>query len=452
MEKSFAGLGIRVPEILLPDQQIDLTKWSVVACDQYTSQPEYWEKAAELVGDHPSTLHLIYPEVYLGKEDGAQRILKIQQNMHDYLDNNILKPQGLGFVFVNRKTSHAPSRKGLIVALDLECYDYHLGSQTLIRATEGTVLERIPPRVRIREEAIIEVPHIMVLIDDPQKTIIEPIADRLSDLKQLYDVNLMLDGGHVEGYMVDQDEIINNILGGLQTLADKKSYNKRYGLEDREVLLYAVGDGNHSLATAKAVWEKVKQNSQSSNLENHPARFALVELVNIHDPGIAFESIHRVVFHVNFENMLTAMADFYNRTGSGFRYCQFSNEAEFKTALSNHLSNSGTQVFSYVIENSYGIIEITRPSHNLEVGTLQAFLDDYIKDHPGMEVDYIHGDDVVSKLGSQTGNAGFYLPPMEKSALFKTVIVDGVLPRKTFSMGEAEEKRFYMECRKIVQL
>ncbi|MGE5583294.1 MAG: DUF1015 domain-containing protein [Bacillota bacterium] len=448
MNKNFCGLGI--PEILLPGPGIDLAKWPVVACDQYTSQPEYWEKVSALVGDSPSTLRLIYPEVYLGKEDGSKRIKDIHLRMREYLEENILVSQGAGFVLVDRRTSRVPSRKGLIVALDLECYDYHPGSQTLIRATEGTVLERIPPRVKIREEAAVESPHILVLIDDPERTVIEPVARQASRLKKLYSVDLMMNGGHIEGYQIADAQIIAGIFKSLQALAAAEEFNQKYGLSDQAPLLYAVGDGNHSLATAKAVWEKIKQSNPGIDPDRHPARYALVEMVNIHDPGIKFEPIHRVLFGATPEQLFPAMQEYYRKRGADFR-CRPSAVKYLALNLQEkRKENQASHRIGYITGKGGGVIEIGNPAHHLEVGTLQAFLDDYTSKNSAARIDYIHGEDVVIELGSMPGNIGFYLPAMEKSDLFKTVIVDGVLPRKTFSMGEAEEKRFYMECRRII--
>jgi hypothetical protein len=345
------------------------------------------------------------------------------------------------------------------VALDLECYNYQKGSQTLIRATEGTVLERIPPRVKIREQAPIELPHIMVLIEDPEQGVIEPLAVNLAKLKKVYQTDLMLNGGYIIGYRVDDQQLITGIFKGLQKLAVKGHYQHKYGTNITEqsgkgilnnILLYAVGDGNHSLATAKAVVEQMKHDNDKAAIVNHPARYALVELVNIHDQGLQFEPIHRVVFHVVADELLQAMSNYYQLQGCGFSFQSFPcREALLKSLSQLRCQTKGAHFIEFVTSTSCGIIQIQKPLQNLEVGTLQTFLDVYAADNRNIEVDYIHGEDVVTELGTRSGNIGFYLPVMEKSALFKTVITDGVLPRKTFSMGEAEEKRFYMECRKI---
>lgn len=424
----FLNLGIQIPEIMLP-QNVDLSKWAVVACDQYTSEPNYWKNVEICTEGSPSTLNIIFPEVYLEDGDTDDRINIINKNMENYISDNIISSIGKGFIYIDRQTSHAKSRKGLMVALDLECYDYTKGSNTLIRATEGTVIERLPPRIKIRQNAAVELPHIMVLIDDPNKTIIEPIAQKAETLEKLYDFELMMDGGHIKGYKVSSDEDLSDIAKALSSLCDKDMFSSKYSIsKDKDVLLYAVGDGNHSLASAKGHWENVKKSIPVEQQKNHPARFALVELVNVHDDGLVFEPIHRVLFNVDANDLLQSFKDFYKSTGT---------------------SHSMGHTFKYITSSGEGSIVIDSPISNLEVGTLQIFLDSYLKSHSDVKIDYIHGEDVVTRLGSQQGNIGFYLPAMDKQDLFKTVILDGALPRKTFSMGEAEEKRFYLECRKI---
>ncbi|HEX3047481.1 MAG TPA: DUF1015 domain-containing protein, partial [Bacillota bacterium] len=433
MNVNFEALGLKIPEILLPDPAVDLTKWAVVACDQYTSQPDYWEQAADLIGSASSTLNLIFPEVYLGKGNEGERIRRIQQKMRECLDTKVLKSQGAGFVLVRRQTGRGKGRQGLMVALDLECYDYHKGSQTLIRATEGTVLERIPPRVRIREGAPLELPHIMVLIDDPEKRVIEPIAARVEaggrGLTKAYDTELMMNSGRVTGYRVDDPDLNQGIFKGLQELADPAQFNQKYGVTGQPVLLFAMGDGNHSLATAKAVWEKLKQEyAGSSELMNHPARYALVELVNLHDPGLEFEPIHRVVFQVDLPRLWDEMKAYYNNQGAvmGLEFTKDLNTAREKAVVQ---SRKGAHLIQFVTENGWGLLTVEKSPQILEVGSLQDFLDDYLKRNPQTGIDYIHGDEVVTELGRKPGNIGFYLPPMNKSDLFKTVIVNGVLPR-----------------------
>jgi hypothetical protein len=436
--KILSDLGVHIPKIMLPDFKNVLSSWAVVACDQYTSEREYWEEVGCITSGKPSTLNIIYPEVYLEDGDNEEKISQINENMKKYIDENIINEFDNCFVLVDRKTSHSESRKGLMIALDLECYDYNKGSCALIRATEGTVIDRLPPRIKIRQNALIELPHIMVLIDDPDKTVIEPLFKRVADLEKLYDFDLMMDGGHIKGYKVSHENDISAIASSLLQLAQNDTFCKKYNIGcDSELLLFAVGDGNHSLASAKGHWENVKAGLSVEEQQNHPARYALVELVNVHDEGLVFEPIHRVLFNVNASELLKEFSLFYQ------------NSTCVDECACNTMTQSSGHTFKYVTATGEGTITIDNPISTLEVGTLQTFLDSYIKTHPEVKIDYIHGDDVVTKLGSQPGNIGIYLPSMNKTDLFKTVILDGALPRKTFSMGEADEKRFYLECRRI---
>jgi len=431
-------IALEIPRILLPRQGTDLTKWAVVACDQYTSQPEYWKQVEGLVGSSPSTFRLILPEAYLEDPAYADANGKIWKTMEKYLSDDTFAPPRKGFVLVERITSRGATRKGLIVCLDLERYDFREGSTSLIRATEGTVMERLPPRVAIRKGAGVESPHIMVLIDDPEKTVIEPLFRK--DPAKLYDFELMMEGGHIRGYLIDGEGNIRTIASCLAALADRDAFNSRYGVKDREVLLYAMGDGNHSLAAAKVFWEQVKNEAKDRNaIMGHPARYALVELVNVHDDGLEFEPIHRVVFNTTVEKLLEAMKTFFGKDGMSF--------AVSEGAAPDRAP--GTQVIPFVAQGRKGSITIRNSKWNVEVGSLQSFLDAYCKDHPETKIDYIHGDDVVAELSSKKDTAGFLLPAFSKHELFKTIILEGVLPRKAFSMGHAEEKRFYLECRKI---
>lgn len=437
--KNYPGIGIQIPEILLPKDGTDLTKWAVIACDQFTSQPEYWQKVAETVGKAPSTYNLVLPEVYLGKPEETSRIRSTQQAMRTYLEEKLLVPNQ-GMILVER-TIDGKTRRGLVLALDLEKYDYNKGSQSLIRATEGTILDRLPPRMKIREGASLELPHILVLIDDPQRTVIEPVGEQTDSLVKLYDFELMLGSGHLRGYRVDSPELEQKVVQALEALAEPRAFAKKYAVDaSQSVLLFAMGDGNHSLATAKAIWEKIKP---AVGME-HPARYALVEIENVHDEALEFEPIHRVLFGVNAD----ALAAMRKHFGSDLEYEPVRDQKEMVRRVDHHQGSA--QVIGYIFHEGCGIITLQHPTSNLPVGTLQAFLDDYLKQGGADKIDYVHGEDVVCELGSQPGNAGFYVPCIDKSDLFKTVILDGALPRKTFSMGEAKEKRFYMECRKIV--
>lgn len=444
---NFDKIGLQVPEILLPCKSVDLQKWAVVACDQYTSQPDYWNQVKAFVGDAPSSLNVIFPEVYLEDKDSEQRIENINNTMQQYLDDGVLEPMPRkGFVLVDRKTSQAASRKGLIVAIDLEQYDFNKGSQTLIRATEGTIVDRLPPRIKVRQDAAIELPHIMVLIDDPERTVIEPLFE--ASLAKIYDFDLMMNSGHIKGYTVDDPELIQQVADRLEHLASPEVFAQKYNISDAEqkaVLLYAMGDGNHSLATAKAIWEKIKADADDvDSIMDHKARYALVELVNIHDEGLAFEPIHRVVFDVQPEQLLAELQAYF---GEHCRVHRCESEADMKASAAASNENN-VHIVPFIDEGGFGYIQIDQPAYTLELATLESFLNDYLDKVDG-KVDFIHGDDIVRELGAKAGNIGFFLPPISKDSLFKTIIFDGVLPRKTFSMGEADEKRFYLEARRI---
>lgn len=435
--KNFEDVGVQVPDIRLPKTGTDLTKWAVIACDQFTSQSEYWQQVEEITRNAPSTYHMILPEVYLGTPREEIHSAAARQAMRTYLDDGLLTSQE-GMVLVERSVN-GKRRLGLVLALDLESYDYRPGSQSMIRATEGTILERLPPRIKIREGAPLELPHILVLIDDPAKTVIEPLAAHSNQLTPLYDFELMLGSGHLRGHLVNQQTDLNQVVSALRALADPQSFAAKYGLTaEKGVLLFAMGDGNHSLATAKAIWEKIKTQVAA----DHPARWALVEIENVHDEGLAFEPIHRVLFQVN-DRLLERLSE------------HFGADAQVLEAVSAQhmqqmvLDADGQQRVGFIGAGMHRVITFTRPSSNLAVGTIQPFLDRCLKEGVAAKIDYVHGDEVVFELGGQKGNVGFYLPPMAKEDLFKTVILDGVLPRKTFSMGEAIEKRFYMEARRI---
>ncbi len=437
-------IGLQIPEILLPNKDIDLHKWSVVACDQYTSQPDYWAEARKITAGEPSTLNVIFPEVFLEDSNGDERIKQINSTMQSYLDDGTLQAMtNKGFILVDRKTSQAPSRKGLVVAIDLEHYDFNKGSQTLIRATEGTIVDRLPPRIKVRQDAAIELPHIMVLIDDPERSVIEPLFEK--NPQSLYDYELMMNSGHIKGYAIDTPELIEQVANALETLASPEVFSNKYNAPDKDVLLYAMGDGNHSLATAKAIWESLKEDANSlQEVMDNPARYALVELVNIHDEGLQFEPIHRVIFNVNPERLLKDMQSHF----SGRCTIERCNNAKDAMAKAKQANKEGIHIVPFNDASGYGYIQISQPEFTLELASIESFLNDYLAANDG-KVDFIHGDNVVHELGIKAGNMGFFFPPISKHSLFKTIIFDGALPRKTFSMGEADEKRFYLEARKI---
>lgn len=410
--------------ILLP-KQTDMTKWSVVACDQYTSEPEYWKSVEEIVGDAPSTLKLTLPEIYLEGSDVDERIKNINNNMEELLKEDFFQEYTNSMFYIRRTQADGKVREGLIGVVDLEDYSYEIGSQTMIRATEKTVIERIPPRVKIRENAPIEFPHIMILIDDEKKDIIESLPSTLTEEDVVYDFDLMKNGGHIKGYKLS-DSTIESVNEKLEALADQEYFNNKYGVENKGVLLFAMGDGNHSLATAKACYEALKKNMSEEEYLAHPARYALVELVNLHSPALEFEAIHRVVFDTNPTELISELKKYYdiNSDGNGQEFVLVTQSGEEKLYISN-------------------------PKSNISVGSIQMFLDEYLKNHAG-KIDYIHGEDVTRDLTkSNPSNVGFIFNAMKKEELFKTVILDGALPRKTFSMGHSYDKRYYLEGRKI---
>lgn len=412
-------------DIYLPDfSVVDPKKWAVIACDQFTSEPSYWQRVKEQVGDSPSTLSLIIPEVFLNESE--VRIPKINKAMDDYL-NDVLSCRENALIYIERTQSDGSVRRGVMLAVDLEAYDFNKGSTSLIRATEGTVLERIPPRVKVRRGASLELPHVLLLIDDDKKTVIEPIADNKATYETAYDFELLEDGGAIKGYYLPESEYLR-IENALLKLVDETEIERRYGKKDLPALLFAVGDGNHSLATAKTAYEEIKAKLGDSAL-NHPARYALVEVENLHDDALQFEPIYRVMFNVEPEKVLY----------------------ELNNYAQNLKGNEKEQTVEYFIGEKSGVIKFSHPEKQLTVGTLQDFLDIYVKKYGG-EVDYIHGEDSTKALAKQGGAIGFIFSGMEKNQLFKTVIFDGALPRKTFSMGHARDKRYYIECRKIKPL
>lgn len=440
-------LGIDISSVLIPKKNISLDKWAVIACDQYTSEPEYWEKVDKYVGDEPSALRLIFPEVYLERDSDdlkRKRIENINRTMRDYLDKGYFEEIQDSFIYIERTVKNGKVRKGLLFAIDLERYDFSEGSESLIRATEGTILDRLPPRMQIREKACLELPHIMILADDPEGTVIEPLKSQKERMRKLYSFDLMMDGGHIEGYQVNDSRLIFNIYESLMKLKSEDTFFRKYNVApSRSPLLFAVGDGNHSLAAAKSCWEKLKTTLSEDEKLSHPARFALVELINIHDPALQFEPIHRILFNTDAEKLLNSFVKFYSDRGlnSGYEYV-----SDFKNIPRN---SSEKHVIPFMHGGRTGYIWVSEPVYTIDVATLQNFLDSFLAENPQAEIDYVHGREVVEKLCRKEDNVGFILSPMDKSDLFKTVITDGALPRKTFSMGEAEEKRYYLECRKI---
>ena len=412
-------------DILLP-RDAEYEKWAVIACDQFTSEPEYWQETEKMTEGAVTALDLILPEIYLGEADVDKRIDKIAANMYGYLDSDVFEEHKNALIYVERIQTDGVLRAGVVGAVDLEEYDYSKGSTSQIRATEATVTERIPPRIKVREKAPIELPHIMILIDDEKKALIEPLAEHKDDMKKLYDFELMQGGGRLAGWLLT-DTLRDELLEKLAKFSEKEAFEKRYGLADTAPLTFAMGDGNHSLATAKAYYEKLKAENPDKDMSAHPARFALAEIVNLHSPALDFEAIHRIVGTADIDQMMAKMTD--------------------ELGLSEEPAE---QSFVTVRGGEKKKLYVHKPTSKLTVGSLQNFLDKYLAENGG-DIDYIHGTEVVEKLAADGKKIGFVLPDMGKEQLFPTVIADGALPRKTFSMGHARDKRYYVEARKITE-
>ena len=399
---------IKAPHILLPKKGVDMTAWAVIACDQFTSQLDYWERVEKLVGDKPSTLRMMFPEAYLGKVDEKAYIDKINETIQKYLDEKVLVDQGECFILVDRKTNVVERRLGLMIAIDLEDYTYEKGVKSLIRASEATIVERIPPRLKIRENAPVELPHILFLYDDPKRQIIEPLYAHRKDLEKVYDFELNEDGGHLTGYKIkDTDKIIKQFEELLKA--------------NNNGLLFIVGDGNHSLATAKAHWDKVKVHLTEEERKNHPGRYALVEALNIYDEGLIFEPIHRVVFNA---------------------------KEDFLEGLKEVLKGENK---SYAYSTKDGKVELSIPKVGPEAYKIvQTYVDTYLKSHTDASVDYIHDEDQTLEVAKKhPGSVALIMPALTKGDIFAYIAKDEVLPRKAFSMGHATEKRYYLESKRI---
>ena len=446
---NFEKFGLCVPQILLP-KNVDTKTWSVVACDQYTQDKDYWKEAAKIAGGSPSTLNLIFPEVYLNDGGKPQRIQKIKETMASYIDGGIFAAPQKQMVYVERTTAYGRVRKGLVAALDLDSYEWKPFSTALTRATEATILERIPPRMEIRRGAPLELPHIMLLANDPDGLLIESIGKKIAARKDapLYQGELMQQSGSIKGWAVQSAGDLQDIEAALQKLYDA-------GTKNGSTFLFAVGDGNHSLATAKAVWEEEKKRLQESGagqkeIQASPVRFALVEIVNIYDAGLTFEPIHRVVLSkdgdakgapANFE----ALIEFLQKKLDGTI-----EQAAGKDALEQAVKNSTADFgFYYKKDGAQKCVLLKTNITDLAVSRLQPALDEFLKSQAGTELDYIHGADEIFRLGEKDGALGILLPPVAKDSFFDTIGTLGPLPRKSFSMGEASEKRFYLEARRL---
>ncbi len=407
--------GIAPGSILLPNKTVSPEKWAVIACDQFTSQPEYWLDVQKIVGDSPSTLRLIQPEVFLKDGDKTE---EVNAAMRRYLREGILEEKvRCGFVLTER-TTPSGKRIGLVAALDLECYDFTTG-QLLTRATEDTVADRLPPRVRIRRGAALELPHVLVLIDDPESTVVEAAYGRKRSEDLLYDFELMKNGGHLRGWKIEDENGLSALSRALNALNERANG-----------FLYAVGDGNHSLATAKICWEEIKKTASPGELAGHPARYALVEIVNIHSPAIKFEAIHRYLTGVDAADLTEGFRRYAASRGIGLR--------------------EGTEIV-FAVNGEKAGFSLQNANGLLPVALLQSYLDAYLKEHPGAGIDYVHGEETLLTLAEKPSAVGILLESIPKHSFFDGIRAGGHLPRKTFSMGHAEEKRYYMECRKLVR-
>ena len=417
---SFDRIGIRPARILLPAAGVRPETWACIACDQYTSEPEYWQKAFAAAGDAPSAIRLILPEYDLKNSDTL--IPRIHSTMADYLEQGVLAPAvDPGFILCER-TIASGTRLGLVCAVDLEQYSFEKGSLPLVRPTEQTITDRLPPRLKIRRGAPVELTHIMILIDDPDRTVLEPLQAAKASLRKVYDFDLMMGGGHLAGWALETSGQLEQVDRSLNALMDTKGSHP---------LLLAVGDGNHSLATAKAYWNEIRENLAPGERETHPARFALCEIVNIHDNALLFEPIHRIITGTRRKELMddwrhyaAARGMSLQAAGKGHRFTVISGSEE-ETAV------------------------VLSPEGAIPCETIQKYLDDFLSRHPEAEIDYIHGEDSLRALAGKPDTVGFLLPEIDKHSFFADVERLGVLPRKTFSMGEADEKRFYMEAKKI---
>lgn len=444
--KTFEEMGVQIPEILLPEN-LDVKTWSVVACDQYTQDRDYWKNVEAEAAGKPSTLNIILPEVYLNDADKPQRIQKIRQTMTEYIDGGVFAAPSKEFVYVERTTAYGRVRHGLVAAIDLETYEWKPFSKALIRATEATIVDRIPPRMEIRRGAPLELPHIMLLVNDPEHSLVEGTGDRVKKSAPLYSGEMMQKSGSISGWAVSSGADVEYVRSTMETLAEKNT------APDGSVFLFAVGDGNHSLATAKSVWDEYKANNPEDTESS--VRYALVEIVNIYDSGLTFEPIHRVVFNVDSETLVKEMASKLGGTEKSL-----SSAEELEKAVKDSKAD-----FGFVFKKADGTqayVLLQTSITDLAVSQLQPALDEFLKNAPAghicddkgcriirPEIDYIHGAAEIFRLGAQENSTGILLPPVAKDSFFATINGRGPLPRKSFSMGEADEKRFYLECRRL---
>ena len=442
--KKIEDFGLSIPEILLP-KNIDVSSWSVIACDQYTQDLDYWKRAEAAAAGKPSTLNLILPEVYLNSPDKPARIEKIRKTMQEYLDCSVFEEPKNCMIYIERKTAFGRTRKGLVAQIDLETYEWKPFSKANIRATEATIVERIPPRMEIRRGAPLELPHIMLLVDDKDDLLVGGTGKAVKSKTPVYDGKLMCNGGSITGWAVESDSEIAGVTEAVSKIAEKNR------AADGSTFLFAVGDGNHSLATAKAVWDEYKeklvaQGADEAALKACGVRYALVEIVNIYDTGLTFEPIHRVIFDSDVKSLILYLADKLEGTVS-----EVAGADELEAAVKASSADFG---FAYKLDGAQKYVLLKTDIKELAVARLQPEIDSFLKgstkiDGKAPEIDYIHGSEEVLKLGERDNAVGILLPPIAKDSFFETINGRGPLPRKSFSMGEADEKRFYLECRKL---
>lgn len=436
---NFDKFGMKIPGILLPrDKKLD--SWSVIACDQYTQDPEYWKKVSEAAGSNPSTLNLILPEVYLGADDRKERLEKIRSTMAQYVSGDVFDEETEELVYIERTSAYGRTRKGLVCAIDLDTYEWKPFSKNLIRATEATIVDRIPPRKEIRKNAPLELPHIMLLVNDPEHILVEKAGEEAKKSAPLYDGDLMMNSGHITGWAVKSESQLGSVYDSLEKIYKKNT------AADGSTFMFAVGDGNHSLATAKAVWDEYReelkaQGKSDEEIASSNVRYALVEIVNIYDEGLTFEPIHRVLFGAYPQKLISFIADKLDG-----RIIEESNRGTLEVNVKNSKADFG---FVYMVDGNMRFTRIATEITDLAVSRLQPELDEFIAKMNDVEIDYIHGSDEVFRLGQKDNAVAVLLPPIAKDSFFDTISGRGPLPRKSFSMGEADEKRFYLECRRL---
>lgn len=438
MEK-FDKFGIKIPGILLPRDK-NLGAWSVIACDQYTQDLDYWKKVSDAAGSNPSTLNLILPEVYLSASDRPERLDKIRKAMSDYVSGNVFDEETEELIYVERTSAYGRKRKGLVCAIDLDTYEWKPFSKNLIRATEATIVDRIPPRKEIRKNAPLELPHIMLLVNDPEKILVEAAGENAKKNSPVYDGDLMLGAGHITGWALKTEEQLDSVYDSLEKIFSKNTD------PDGNTFMFAVGDGNHSLATAKAVWDEYReelkaQGKSEEEIASSNVRYALVEIVNIYDEGLTFEPIHRVLFNAYPQKLISYLAEKLDG-----KIIEESDRGTMEVNVKNSKADFG---FVFNVDGNLRFTRISTEITDLAVSRLQPALDDFISKYNDVEIDYIHGTEEVFRLGQKENAISILLPPIAKDSFFDTISGRGPLPRKSFSMGEADEKRFYLECRKL---